>query len=521
MVPFPTDAELPSRTPLPLTLDLDPTSPVPLGRQLCDALRGAILGGRLRPGERLPATRMLAAELGISRNTVLSAFDHLLSEGYLVGRTGSGTYVTTSLPEHLLHAAAPDRPRAARSRARPGLSRRGATLAGVKVTHGPLVDESLPFQTRGPGLGEFPFELWNRIVTRHIRSLPEVAFSYGDAAGWPPLREAIAGYLRSARAVRCEARQVIVVAGAQQAIDLAARVLLDPGDKVLLEDPGYLGTRGALIGAGAEIVPVPVDAEGIVIDEGARRAPDARMVCVTPSHQYPLGMMMSLARRLRLLDWASSSGAWILEDDYDSEYRYRGRPLSSLQGLDGEGRVIYVGTFSKVLFPGLRLGYMVVPEDLADAFIAARAAADRHGPILESAAVATFIEEGHFARHIRRMRVLYAERQATLVAAARKELHGAIEVSPSDAGMHLIGWLPEGASDVEASKRAREAGVIAPPLTGYAIEAKLRPGLVLGYTAFDERTLRRGMKALARALAPEEHATMPTARNGSGRAKRR
>jgi GntR family transcriptional regulator/MocR family aminotransferase len=483
----------------PLQIDIDPRSSLPLFRQIYNGIRSAILEGRLRPGERLPATRMIAGELGVSRNTALAAFDQLLSEGYLEGRTGSGTYVTEHLPEHLLQAAPASGRTAGSTATRRELSRYGKMIAGA---HGGIsgMPDLRPFQSRGPALDAFPFDIWERIATRHIRGLSRRFFSYGDPAGYTPLRIAVADYLRSARAVRCTPEQVIIVAGAQQGIDLAARVLLDPGDRVLVEDPGYLGTRGALKAVGAEVIPVPTDAEGFRIDVGRERGPDARMVCVTPSHNYPLGVVMSLARRLELLEWAGQAGAWIVEDDYDSEYRYGGRPISSLQGLDASDRVIYVGTFSKVLFPGLRLGYLVVPDDLVAAMSAARASADRHGPTLESAITATFIEEGHFARHIRRMRVLYRERQTMLVELARKELKGLLEVSPSDAGMHLIGWLPEGADDREATRRAAEEGVLVHSLSAYTIREKLRPGLILGYTHFDERTMRRGIRGLARAL---------------------
>ncbi len=254
--------------------------------------------------------------------------------------------------------------------------------------------------------------------------------------------------------MRCEASQVIVVNGAQQAVDLAARVLLDPGDTAWVEDPGYQGARGALIAAGIRLAPVPVDAEGLDVRRGARAAPGARLVYVTPSHQYPLGVTMSLNRRLALLEWASASGAWILEDDYDSEYRYAGRPLAALQGLDTAGRVIYVGTFSKVLFPALRLGYLVVPPELVDAFVAARALADRHSPSVTQAALADFIDGGHFARHVRRTRALYAERQAALVRAAQRTLGGLLEVAPAEAGMHLMGWLPVGVDDRVAARAA-------------------------------------------------------------------
>jgi GntR family transcriptional regulator/MocR family aminotransferase len=300
--------------------------------------------------------------------------------------------------------------------------------------------------------------------------------------------------------VRCDPEQVIVVSGSQQALDLASRVLLDPGDAVWVEDPGYIGARGALSGSGARLVSVPADEEGLVVEAGIQREPGARLACVTPSHQYPLGVTMSLARRLELLGWAGRSGAWVIEDDYDSEYRYTGRPLEALQGLDAEGRVVYVGTFSKVLFPALRLGYLVVPPDLIDAFTAARELVDRHPPTVEQAVLAGFIASGHFGRHLRRMRSLYAARQETLIEEISQHLSGLLDASPAESGMHLVGWLPAGADDKRASRRAAQQGVEAPPISLYRTHENVRGGLLLGYAAVDEARTRDGVRRLARAL---------------------
>ena len=483
-------------------LGLDRGAGVPLHRQLYEGLREAILTGRLRPGARLPSTRTLASDLGASRNTVLAAFGQLLAEGYLAGRVGAGTTVASTLPETLLRAHV-EAAGAGRPGRRPRLSRRGVLLVGTRVTTTRTPALARPFRPGLPGLDLFPFDLWARLVARRWRRVPRQLLDYGDPAGHPPLREAIAAHLREARAVRCEAAQVIVVTGAQQAVDLAARVLLDPGDTAWVEDPGYLGARGALIAAGIRLAPVPVDAEGLDVRRGSRRSPGARLVYVTPSHQYPLGVTMSLHRRLTLLEWASRSGAWILEDDYDSEYRYAGRPLAALQGLDTAGRVIYAGTFSKVLFPSLRLGYLVVPPELVDAFVAARALADRHSPSVTQAALADFIDGGHFARHVRRTRALYAERQAALVRAVRRTLGGLLEVSPSEAGMHLLGWLPAGVDDEAASRTALARDVDAPPLSGFRTRpprAGERGGLVLGYAAYTPREIDDACARLAAAL---------------------
>jgi GntR family transcriptional regulator / MocR family aminotransferase len=479
---------------------LEQASPLPLYRQLYNALREAILAGQLKTGTRLPATRVLASDFGVSRNTVMSAYAQLLAEGYVEGEVGSGTYVARTLPDELLYARTsatqPHRP----IQERRTLSKRGVRLASMRVPTPRFPSELKAFRPGIPALDAFPYELWARLLARRWRRPQRSLLAYGDAAGYKPLREAIAGYLREARAVHCVAEQVIVVAGSQQALDLTARMLLDEGDEAWIEDPGYLGARGALLGAGARLAPVPVDGEGLNVAMGEEHSPEARLVYVTPSHQYPYGVTMSLPRRLALLEWASQAGAWVVEDDYDSEYRYAGRPLAALQGLDSQGRVIYLGTFSKVLFPALRLGYMIVPPDLVDAFLVARALSDRHSPVLDQAALADFIGDGHFARHIRRMRALYAERQRILVEAASVELAGLLEVQPAEAGMHLVGWLRKGMDDVEVSRRAATHGVEVPPLSMYSVQALQRGGILLGYTAVGEKEIREGVQHLAKAL---------------------
>jgi GntR family transcriptional regulator/MocR family aminotransferase len=473
-----------------------------LFRQLYDGIRSAILSGRLGAGMKVPATRMLAGELSVSRNTILNAFDQLLAEGYLVGRLGSGTYVAPTLPDDLLQTRAYAHPQPVRRPLRTGrlLSRRGVAMASAPRPIVPRIGQLNPFRPGVPALNEFPGELWMRLTKKH--TLRGELLDYGDPAGYGPLREAIAGYLRAARAVCCDADQVMIVSGAQHALDLVARVLLDPGDTVWLEDPSYIGARGALLGAGARVVAVPVDAEGLDVASAERRHRRARLCYVTPSHQYPLGVTMSLSRRLALLDWARRAGAWIVEDDYDSEFRYAGRPLASLQGLDRDQRVLYVGSFSKMLFPALRLGYLVAPPDLVRALVAARALCDHHSPTLSQAVLTDFIRDGHLARHIRRMRTLYAERQAALVNAVRRELDGCLSVAPAEMGLHVVGWLIEGVEDREASRRAAACGIEAPPLSAYRLErgSGERGGLLLGYAATTPRQIRDGVRRLASAL---------------------
>src|SRR5262245_54210247 len=488
---------------LPFTvISINPAASVPLYRQLYDEFRAAILAGRLKAGNKLPPTRELANELGISRNTVMTAYDQLTSEGYIEGRVGSGAWVTSALPEEMLQS----RPIPARapvgSPQRKAISKRGERLVSVlpPVRH-QGAGKLLPFRGAFPDPASFPFEVWTRLLAKYSRNPSHDLFGYAHVAGYPRLREAIAAYLRAARAVKCEADQVIIVPGSQVALELATQMLLDPGDTVLMEDPGYFGVRGVFIRAGARIAPVPVDQEGISLEVVKSNRDQARMVYVTPSHQFPLGATLPLARRLELLDWARAAGAWIIEDDCDGEYRYAGRPIASLQGLDSENRVIYTGTFSKVLFPSLRIGYLVVPPDLVDAFITGRIMIDLQPATIPQAALADFIEEGHLTRHLRRMRKLYGSRQGLLLEVARAELSGLLEIQESEAGMHLIGWLPPEVSDMEAARAASVHNVLALPLSAFSLKPVTRGALMLGYTAFNEREIRAGVRRLKTALA--------------------
>jgi GntR family transcriptional regulator/MocR family aminotransferase len=465
-------------------------------------LREAILTGRLRPGTRFPSTRVLCGELGIARNIALSVFKQLVSEGYLTGRVGSGTYVRNDLPETFLRASQPTRgPESTTQAPRRVGSQARAIVDSISTYTDSIMNTGRPFHGGLPALDAFPYQLWMRLAARVWRRLRPRDFAYGDSQGYAPLREAIAEYLEANRGVRCTPDRVIVVSGSQQGIDLAARVLLNPGDAVWVEDPGYIVARAALLNAGARLVPVPVDSEGLNVKTGVARAPRARMALVTPSHQLPLGMIMTLPRRIALLDWAGRVGAWIIEDDYNSEFRYGGPPLPSLQGVDVTQRVIYMGTFSKTLLPALRIGYLVVPPDLVRVFSVARRALDLHRPLLEQAILAEFIAEGHYARHLRRMRLLYEQRQRALVSAVSNELTGIIEIAPAEAGMHLIGWLlPPGSNDKEATERALRHDCVMRPLSLFSLERRLRPALVFGYAAFNEREIADGVHRLSRAL---------------------
>ncbi len=479
-------------------LSLDPASATPLYRQLYFAIREAILAGRLHPGTRLPATRALARDHGLSRNTVVSAYEQLRAEGYLDGRVGAGSFVSAVLPEALLHARQPQAETPAGRDSRPALSARGARLAALRE-----LARSPPraFSPGVPELASFPFDDWARLLARRWRNPPRSFLVGGDPSGYRPLREALAVYLGAARAVSCDPDQILIVSGAQQAVDLAARALLDPGDSVWMEEPGFGGTRGALLAAGAKLVPVPVDDEGIDVQQGRRMAPGARMACVSPSHQYPLGVTMTLRRRLELLDWARAADAFVLEDDYDSEYRYAGRPLAAMQGLDDAGRILYIGSFSKVMFPGLRIGYMVVPPGLVEAFRAIRALVDSHPSSVAQAALGDFIAEGYLAAHIRRMRALYAERQAILLDTLQALPAGLLRVAPHDAGMHLVGLLPDDYDDTALSRRAAALGITVPALSAFYRGGTVKRGLLLGYAGVGEPEIRAGAARLARALA--------------------
>lgn len=474
-------------------VSVDRRSGTPLYRQVYDGYREAIVLRRLRAGERVPSTRDLARELGISRIPVLTAFEQLLAEGYFETRVGAGTFVARALPDDF-HASA-RRQAAAPAASRPGPRRVARTPEPLLRAAEPWLGGRGPFRLSQPAVDRFPVQVWSTLVARHVRNPRAHLLHYGDPMGYRPFRDAVASYLRTARGVRCEADQVMVVSGSQQAIEIAARVLFEPGAPVWVEEPGYVGARDALTMAGARLVPVPVDASGLDVAAGVAREAEARGAYVTPSHQYPLGVTMTAARRLKLLDWAQRSGAWIIEDDYDSEYRYESLPIASLQGLDRDARVIYVGTFSKVLFPALRLGYLVIPADLVPRFSAVREAMDVCPPSLLQAVLADFLGEGHFGRHLRRMRLLYADRRKALVDALSKELPR-LEVIGDAAGMHLVAALPAGARDRELAVRAAGRGLWTMPLSACYLGPARRPGLVLGYGGVTEREIRDAVKRL-------------------------
>lgn len=477
---------------------------LPLYRQIYEALRKAILGGDFASKMRLPSTRSLAQNLGVSRITVINAYEQLFAEGYLEGKIGAGTFVASELPENLLQTGELQKIKGAEKTVKKPqrLSDYGEKLhaKNVQTARTQIRANDQPFQNGLTAIDKFPFEIWSRIAAKYYKNPPRKILGYGDAQGYFPLREAIAAHLKSARGVNCSAEQIVITSGAQQALDLTARIFLSAGDSVLIENPCYIEARNLFTAAGAKIISADVDAEGFDAAGIPQSGENAKLVYVTPSHQYPLGVTMSLARRLALLDWAKKQNAWIIEDDYNSEFRYAGRPLASMQGLDNAGRVIYIGTFSKTIFPALRIGCAVLPMELVGIFTTARALNDVHSSVIEQAILAEFIAEGHFARHLRRMRKLYEFRQSVLVKECEKHLTGLLEVEKADAGMHLIGWLPEGIDDKFISQKAAKKDMKLAPVSDYSTKKLKRGGIILGYTAFDERQIKNGVKIIKELL---------------------
>lgn len=479
-------------------VQINRSDPTPVYRQIYESLRQAINCGQLEANLRLPSTRDMAELLGVSRNTVLDAVGQLVAEGYLETRQGSGTYVTGYLPDGLLRANGSGRATLVAGAPKRTVSRRGELLAGTEFTPRRHTNPRYVFTIGMPAVEEFPFDVWSRLMSRHYRHGPLSLFDYNlsEPAGYPPLRAAIAAYLKTARAMQCDSEQVIICNGSQQALFIASRVLLDAGDKAWIEDPGYLGARWALHSAEAQVIPVSVDMDGLIVEEGIAKAPDARLVYVTPSLQFPIGCTMNLKRRSELLNWANRNDAWIVEDDYDHEFRYVGHPLMSLQGLDSAGRVIYIGTFSKVMFPALRMGYVVVPKDLVNIFTSVRTLMDLRTPTVQQAAMNDFIREGHFMRHIRRARGLYARRRRHLLEQIDEHLGGLLTPGISDAGMHLVGWLPDSISDELVFSEAEKIGVEILPISRFYIGEPDRSGIILGYTAAHEADITWGVRAL-------------------------
>jgi GntR family transcriptional regulator / MocR family aminotransferase len=465
----------------------------PLSRQIYSALRAGVLSGELSAGERLPSTRELSDQLSVSRTVVLMAYDQLLAEGFVVGQTGSGTFVAT-LPTT-------GKGRTKVESAQLHLSGFGSIAASAADRVGrALASRSLPYDfsyRSSPGTG-FPMAAWQRILARRIRRAPLRSYEYAHSSGKLDLRQAIAAHLRRSRAVVCDASQIVIVNGSQQALDLAARVLLERGDRVAIEDPHYLGARDVFLAAGAKLHPVPVDHDGI---DTARLPRAARLAFITPSHQFPTGTILPLPRRLALLGWAKRVNAVIVEDDYDGEFRYEGQPVESLQGLDTEGRVIYVGTFSRSMFPSMRIGYLIAPKSLVPAFTAAKWLCDRHTATLEQEALAEFITSGAYERHLRRARKANAERRRILLGAISEYMGDRAEITGDGAGAHIVIWPRRHASEEKFALRAAEQGVgVYGICEHFLAEKPAQPGLLLGYAHIRKDFIREGIRRLAEIL---------------------
>jgi GntR family transcriptional regulator / MocR family aminotransferase len=464
---------------------IDRASGKPVNRQIYQVIREAILDHVLPVGLQLPSSRDLARELKMSRNTVTYAYDQLVAEGYLETRTGAGTFIADTVPNEIPEVASGDATQV-NSSSKLGLSARGAQVverAGAyKLQWG-------AFMPGVPDVTLFPNKVWSRLQNKYWRRSRADLLTYGHGGGYMPLREAIAEYLRVARSVNCSADQILITTGIHQSIDLAAKLLAEAGDRAWVEDPCYWGTRSVLKSLDLNPVPIEVDSEGIGPRTSDLRRPP-RFIFVTPSHQYPLGPVMSLSRRRMLLEYAAAHNAWIMEDDYDSEFRYNSRPLASLQGMDNYDRVLYLGSFSKTLFPGLRIGFLVVPRALAEPFATGLSDLYRGGQLFTQAVLADFMSEGHFASHIRRMRVLYAQRLQLLQQAIERNFGDTLGMSGGDAGLHLTLGLPDDCDDVAISLDAQTEGIIARPLSRYYMKAaNARRGLILGYACVPNDTI--------------------------------
>lgn len=469
-----------------LDLVLDKRSPqTPLTRWLYEGLRRAILDRRLPPGMRLPATRDLARQYNVSRGTVVTAFEQLQSEGYLIGQVGAGTWVNERLPIRIPSAG----------NQQISMRRAPAAVRGL-----PFSRPARPFRSYEPAIAEFPMDIWARVGSRRLRRSSTSLLAIGEPAGYGPLRQAVAAYLGSSRGANCSADQIAIVSGVQQGLDILARLLLKPGDTVWMEDPGYFGATAAFRNARTKIIPVPVDEHGLMVSEGERVCRSAKAAFLTPAHQAPLGVTMSLERRLALLAWARDAGAFIFEDDYDSEYRFEGQPVPVLQGLDRGGTVILLGSFNKVLFPSLRMGYVVLPAALIDSFRRVRMEMDVCPSGLSQAILCDFIVEGHLGRHIRRMRELYARRLGALQDSAQRYLAGLLDVAPIEAGLNTVGFLRNGMTSQAAEAAAAAAGIETVALSRFALRRRDVQGLQLGFAAFDDREIRRAAVTLASAL---------------------
>ncbi len=471
---------------------------LPLSRQIFTGLRNGIVSGTFRAGDRLPSTRALAEQLSVSRTVVVIAYEQLLAEGYVHGRTGSGTFVSP----HISHAPPPRGHTADLKLSRFGTA---AVSAGARLPQASRARPRLRYDfAYGRGNTDtFPFETWCRVAAATLRKARVSELDYGSAAGSASLRDAIADHLRRARGLACTPSQVIVVNGSQQALDMAARVLLDRGQRVVIENPQYQGTRDILTASGARLIPVPVDTRGLVTD---KLPSHARLAVVTPSHQFPTGAVLPLARRVALLEWARRANAAIIEDDYDGEFRYDGQPVEPLAALDTDARVIYVGTFSRTVYPSLRLGYMVAPASLVASLVGAKWLCDRHTATLEQEILADFMQSGAYERHLRRARKAFAERKQELLTAIQLSFGDAVEISGECAGTHIVIWPRRRVVEHEVVRQAAAIGVAIYGISQYFLERPSRPGFLLGYSRLSPREIRDAVRRLQQLPCFHPHA---------------
>jgi GntR family transcriptional regulator / MocR family aminotransferase len=481
-----------------LAIALDSRSSLPLHRQLYDELRRAILSGRLVPRQQLPSSRFLAKSLGISRTTVTQAYEQLLSEGYLDTVVGAGTFVCDQLPEDLLfsQAIAPSPPHPEPETIQ--LSAYGERLARLETTLQPELQTEISFRYGRPAFDQFPVQLWQKLLSRHCRHDTRWLDYSTDFQGYEPLRQAIARYLCRSRAVQCTSEQILITNGTQQALDLIMRLLINPGEGIALEEPGYLSARRIFLSHGAQLFPISVDRSGLIVSDLIQYSrQQVKLVYVTPSHQFPTGAILSLPRRLELLAWAHQTGALILEDDYDSEYRYGDRPIPALQGLDSQAAVLYMGSFSKVLFPALRIGYLVLSPPLVPLFARAKWLCDRHLPVLDQQVLASFIDEGYLERHLRKMRLVYDQRRQALVQVLQATFGEQVSIVGERAGLHLMVRFQTSLSDQAIIQRAAEQGVGLMSAQGQYLQPTRSGEFIFGYSELTVEQIKSGIQRLA------------------------
>ncbi len=482
------------------TISLQRRSGRSLHLQVADAIRNGILTGRLRPGARLPSTRLLAAELNVSRNTTSAAFEQLHSEGFLVSVVGSGTRVTTAIPKDFIgNVRGDDAAENAMDSGPHPLSQKAAPIANFLDTRSN--SRPRPFMSGMPAIDQFPFGQWTALVSRHWRAATVSDLCSPNPSSGVELRRAIAAHVGSSRGCSGDESRILVLSGAQQGLDLTARILSDPGDICWIEEPGYLGARYALSMAGLRLMPAPVDQAGINIELAIATLPPPRLIYVTPSHQYPLGGTLPIERRVALLQYAKRVGAWIIEDDYDSEDAYVRDPVPCLLGLDPSDRVIYIGSFNKTMFPGLRLGFVLAPPEVLPAFKAARMYVDGHPPAVIQGVMAEFIESGAFVSHIRQMRNEYSKRRNILIDALREQLPE-LDLGVHDRGLHFVAYLPDDFNDRKCVALVEKEGLALTPLSRFYINPATRQGLVLGFACVVPHEIEGAVKSLARALKP-------------------